>query len=156
LIILDEPTTGLDPAQRDEFLQRILTLAKHHGKTILLSTHILHDVRQVCDHVVILVKGQVRVEDTLENLSRPIESGVVVRFLHELSGAEARFQQHGIAVQQIAMNAVRVVGGHQEDIRGLWTAASSMGAMVQSIEPIRRSLEEIFIEAVGEAGSGNS
>ncbi|MEM9645486.1 MAG: ABC transporter ATP-binding protein [Planctomycetota bacterium] len=73
LLILDEPTTGLDPQQRQSMLDRIRTLGTRHGKTILLSTHILPDVKSVCDHVIILVQGQVRVADTLDNLSRPAE-----------------------------------------------------------------------------------
>ncbi len=54
LLILDEPTTGLDPIQRSGMLRRIKNLAIQHGKSILLSTHILHDVKEICDHVVIL------------------------------------------------------------------------------------------------------
>ena len=52
-------------------LSRIRTLAVDHDKTVMLSTHILHDVRSICDHVVMLVGGKVRLADTLENLSRP-------------------------------------------------------------------------------------
>ena len=48
-VILDEPTTGLDPVQREQFLDRISTLAKEKGKSVLLSTHILHDVVKTCD-----------------------------------------------------------------------------------------------------------
>jgi ABC-2 type transport system ATP-binding protein len=59
LVILDEPTTGLDPNQREEFLGRIKTLATEFGKTVLLSTHILHDVHQICDDVTVLVNGTV-------------------------------------------------------------------------------------------------
>ncbi len=70
LIILDEPTTGLDPTQREEFLDRIHNLAHQMGKSILLSTHILHDVQQVCSQVVILVRGQVRLADSLEKLAK--------------------------------------------------------------------------------------
>ncbi len=81
LIILDEPTTGLDPTQRHEFLNRIATLAHDHKKAIMLSTHILHDVRQICEHVVILAGGRVRVAATLEELSRPVAPGLHVRVM---------------------------------------------------------------------------
>ena len=70
LLILDEPTTGLDPDQRQSMLSRIKTLARDHGKTVMLSTHILPDVRSVCDQVVMLVRGTVRLADSLDNLSQ--------------------------------------------------------------------------------------
>lgn len=71
LLILDEPTTGLDPEQRTSMLRKIKNLALEHGKSILISTHILHDVRTVCDQVVIMSQGRIRLVDSLENLSRP-------------------------------------------------------------------------------------
>ena len=83
LIILDEPTTGLDPTQREEFLQRLKTLAIKHGKSIMLSTHILHDVRQICDHVVILIGGRLRVSESLEKLSQPAKPGLHLTVVKE-------------------------------------------------------------------------
>ena len=156
LIILDEPTTGLDPSQRDEFLQRIATLAKHHGKTILLSTHILHDVRQVCDDVIILVKGRIQVEDSLENLSCPVESGLFIKFLNDMPDAASRFCSAGLQSHTVSSNCIRVVGASADGVGEIWRVAATMGAVVQSVEPIRRSLEDIFIEAVGEAELGDT
>src|SRR5262249_58381673 len=59
VLLLDEPTSGLDPTGRDAMLQLLLTLGKEHGKSILLSTHLLGDVERVCDTVVILHHGHV-------------------------------------------------------------------------------------------------
>ncbi len=59
LLLLDEPTSGLDPAGRDAMLRLLLTLGREHGKSLILSTHLLGDVERVCDTVVILHKGEV-------------------------------------------------------------------------------------------------
>src|SRR5205807_2702025 len=59
LLLLDEPTSGLDPAGRDALLKLLLTLGKDHGKSLVLSTHLLGDVEQVCETVVILHHGEV-------------------------------------------------------------------------------------------------
>src|SRR5437773_74425 len=59
VLLLDEPTTGLDPAGRDAMLRLLLDLGKDHGKSLLLSTHLLGDVERVCETVVILHQGQV-------------------------------------------------------------------------------------------------
>ena len=98
LLILDEPTTGLDPDQRVAMLKRIRHLANRHNKSVILSTHILPDVRSVCDHVVILVGGTVRVVDTLENLSRPIEPTMHVSVLGDHTELANRAQNSGHTV----------------------------------------------------------
>src|SRR5947209_6156320 len=59
VLLLDEPTSGLDPAGRDAMLRLLLALGKEHGKSLLLSTHLLSDVEQVCETVVILHHGQI-------------------------------------------------------------------------------------------------
>ena len=59
VLLLDEPTSGLDPAGREAMLRLLLTLGREHGKSLLLSTHLLGDVEQVCETVVILHQGRV-------------------------------------------------------------------------------------------------
>ncbi|MEM7476839.1 MAG: ABC transporter ATP-binding protein, partial [Planctomycetota bacterium] len=78
LLIMDEPTSGLDPEQRTSMLRKISNLAQRHGKSVLICTHILHDVRTVCENVVIMSNGQIRLADSLENLSKPSSGGVFV------------------------------------------------------------------------------
>ncbi|NCX98043.1 MAG: MFS transporter [Planctomycetia bacterium] len=57
IVILDEPTNGLDPLERRAMLGRLVSLAADHGKTILVSTHVLRDVQSICDRLVLLVQG---------------------------------------------------------------------------------------------------
>ena len=68
VLILDEPSAGLDPRQRVETRQYIKSLAKDH--TVILSTHILPDVQEVCSRVVIINKGRIVAEDSTEHLAR--------------------------------------------------------------------------------------
>lgn len=67
VLILDEPSTGLDPRQRAETRQFIKSLGKEH--TVILSTHILPDVQESCDRVIIINKGKIVAQDTMENLA---------------------------------------------------------------------------------------
>ncbi|MEM6885178.1 MAG: ATP-binding cassette domain-containing protein [Verrucomicrobiota bacterium] len=73
LLILDEPTAGLDPNQIRSVRELIKDLGKEH--TILLSTHILPEVEMVCDRAIIINRGRIEASDTLENLSRKVQSG---------------------------------------------------------------------------------
>jgi ABC-2 type transport system ATP-binding protein len=150
LIILDEPTTGLDPTQREALLNRISVLARKFGKTILLSTHILPDVQQVCDAVVILVKGKIRVTGSLEHLSQPASPGLRVAF----SSGREKFIEHvrhlGLQVDASDVHYVHIDNMRQEQALEVWNWASQCGAAVSSLEPARASLEKIFMEAVRE------
>jgi len=73
LLILDEPTIGLDPAQIVEIRQLIKDLSGDH--TVVLSSHILPEVSQLCQRVIIINKGQIVASDTPENLSRQLGHG---------------------------------------------------------------------------------
>lgn len=95
-VILDEPTNGLDPAGMREIRQLLRSLTEN-GTTVLLSSHLLNEVQQVCDRIAVLNKGQVvaqgRVVDLL-NAQKPAvrltvkDTGVAVRALESLSGIE--------------------------------------------------------------------
>ena len=150
VLILDEPTAGLDPKQIIETRQLIRGLAGSH--TIVLSTHILPEVAQTCQRVVIINKGRVVAVDTPENLT------------NRLTGAETMFIQvdapageAGPALASIP-GVTRVVasdsGGTFEvesengtDIRReLARTVVTRGWGLLELRPMRMSLEEIFLQ----------
>lgn len=147
-LILDEPTTGLDPAQREQLLERISILAREKGKSILLSTHILHDVQRVCESVVILVRGQVRLFDSLENLQRPSRAGLQISVVSDAELLRDQLQQRGIASQGVGPGELRVDGEGEDVLRAIWSASHQTGVLVQRIDPFRNSLEQTFLDAV--------
>src|SRR5690606_27146011 len=78
VLILDEPTTGLDPNQLIEIRQLIKNVGKE--KTVLLSTHIMQEVEAVCDRVIIINKGKIVMDETLENLKKNQQQIIEVEF----------------------------------------------------------------------------
>ncbi len=66
LIILDEPSTNLDPLGRIEMIQLIQELKRRDDRTIIISTHILEELQQVCDFIIVIYKGRIIVQDSLE------------------------------------------------------------------------------------------
>ena len=151
LLILDEPTTGLDPDQRDAMLRRIRTLARDHGKSILLSTHILPDVKAVCDQVIILARGQVRVIDTLLNLSKPAEPTLNVLVYGESGPFVKGLSECGYTVTNHADGTLRITGIGTDQISTVWNLAASTGTSIRRLVPAQNSLEEIFFQAVSTA-----
>src|SRR6476646_3835182 len=68
VLLLDEPTSGLDPAGRDAMLRLVVALGTDHGKSVILSTHLLADVEAVCERVVIIAGGRIRGQGTVAEL----------------------------------------------------------------------------------------
>jgi ABC-2 type transport system ATP-binding protein len=148
LLVLDEPTSGLDPAGRKEVLDLLLAL-KNAGKTIFLSSHILSDVEQICDSVVIIDRGQLvqagRLADMITTAGR-VE--LVVDQLPEET--ERRLVEQGAVVAR-GRHRVRLEveqGRKREMIEQLWHA----GCDVLQLNPVRGSLEDVFMKLVERRG----
>lgn len=75
IIILDEPTTGIDPRGTREVLDFIARLCRDEGITVLLSSHLLYQVQQICSRVAIFVKGKLIAAGPIENLGKQVMSG---------------------------------------------------------------------------------
>lgn len=162
LLILDEPTTGLDPEQRLAMLRKINTLAARHGKSIVISTHILHDVRAVCEQVVIMAAGQVRLVDRLENLVRPAQPGLILDVERQRAAEvgdahpDARslaehLQRSGMAAQVRPDGSVWVADVPVDLTRPVWSAAQQCGVRIRQLGTAHNSLEQVFFQAVREA-----
>ncbi len=150
LLIFDEPTTGLDPGQRVAMLQRIETLARKHGKSILLSTHILPDVKDICDWIVILAEGRVKAADRLSNLLRPVTPGMRLRVLENHEQLKLELKAMGWDVQLQDDGMLWVAGVTDEDCQAIWRAADKTNVSILSLEPASNSLEQIFFNIVHE------
>lgn len=149
LIILDEPTTGLDPAQREQFLDRIAILAKEKGKSVILSTHILHDVRRVCDHVVILGDGRVRLVDSLSNLQRPTQAGLHLSVVSDAASLANVLNTRGFRAEAQSSTELKVWGIPDSQRRELWRASKDAGVVIQRMDEAKNSLEQTFLDVVG-------
>jgi ABC-2 type transport system ATP-binding protein len=148
LLILDEPTSGLDPRERQIMLGRIRTLAQRHGKSVLISTHILPDVQTICDDVIILSRGQVRIAEKLEVLSRPVAPAYHVRVLGAADALAARIQQDGLHVELGNGGLLTVHGIDAESSHRIWKWARESGVGIRMMRPARNSLEQVFVDAV--------
>ncbi len=149
VLILDEPTIGLDPAQVVEMRNAIREIGK--DRTVLLSTHILSEAQQICDRVLIINKGKIVTEDTPENLqSRLVGSQrVVVRVRGDSDGLSARITKvKGVrAVEAKPDGAVEFEFAAGEDARPqVAKAVVQAGYELLELRPVGLSLEEIFLE----------
>jgi ABC-2 type transport system ATP-binding protein len=155
VLILDEPTAGLDPKQIIETRELIKSLAGDH--TIVLSTHILPEVEQTCQRVVIINKGRVVAVDTPDNLKARLRGSETMYVQVDLTGADAAAVTGALGrvagVTRIAESDRRdnLVGFEVESERGqdvrreLARNVVSNGWGLLELRPMRMSLEEIFL-----------
>ncbi len=156
LLILDEPTSGLDPEEREAMLNRIRILARQFGKSVLLCTHILPDVQVVCDSVVILAGGSVRVSDTLEELCRVPNPSMTVTLSGDRDAYQTCLTAKGVRSEVMSLRQLRVFGQADALNEPLWSAATESRCLVRGLSPSKNSLEQIFLSAVREVARANS
>ncbi|MCX6549444.1 MAG: ABC transporter ATP-binding protein [Acidobacteria bacterium] len=156
VLVLDEPTAGLDPKQIIETRQLIKELAGDH--TIILSTHILPEVAQTCQRVVIINKGRVVAVDTPDNLTHRLRGAETMYVLVD-GAADATATLQGITgVTRVAVadRHEPAVGYEVESVRGedvrrdIARAVVSQGWGLLELRPLRMSLEEIFLQVTTE------
>lgn len=153
IIILDEPSVGLDPKQIIEIRELIRKLAKNH--TVILSSHILAEVREVCDHIMIISKGKLVASDTPENLERMLGQNNVVEIEAKTSPEEMRWILknvpgiEAIETQPSEDGSIkgRVREKKGEDIRAdVFRAFASAGIPLLTLKVSGTSLEDVFME----------
>ncbi|WP_461532914.1 ABC transporter ATP-binding protein [Sinomicrobium sp.] len=105
VIILDEPTLGIDPTGVRDFLQLIRELSREQGLTVLLSSHHLHQVQQVCDRVGIFVGGSLIALGDIPSLSKTLHQGQAFTVEAEISG-DINFNKHPVKKELLAMKEV--------------------------------------------------
>jgi ABC-2 type transport system ATP-binding protein len=152
LLILDEPTAGLDPEEREQMLSRMKVLSQRAGKAVLVSTHILPDVREVCDNAVILVRGRVRLVQSLDVLKKPSAPIYHARFAGDHDAFLDRARRGGIRWQLEENGAVTLDGLDSGNVHLVWEWARETGTAVRSLTPTRNTLEQMFMDAVRDAG----
>lgn len=147
LLILDEPTSGLDPAGRHQMTQLILEL-KRRGKTILLCSHFLAEVEEVCDRVGILYRGKLVGEGTLRELAgEPTE--IVISVSGMRSGATKQLAALPTVVD-VGDGEVRLGKATGDQLWAVLQALREAGGEIQEVTKPRPSLQDVFVRAIGE------
>ncbi len=147
LIVLDEPANGLDPAGQHEIREIIRALAER-GKTIFLSSHILHEVERTCTHVCILKQGRIIRQGSVVEMTatRPLVGVRADRDLVELSTAVQAFPGTVSATTLEDRVLVELEG---EDAADLNEFLAARGIYVSHLARERRTLEEVFMQETG-------
>ncbi len=151
LVLLDEPTDGLDPVQRDEMLALIRQISNDYGIDVLLSSHLLEEVERICDNIVALDSGRLVAQGPLTSLVG--DTSTITAELVEIpdrpnaiEGVEQRLRQAGLDVQR-DLNLLRVTGDDpQVTLDAVRDAIAAEQARIRRVSTDRRTLEDLFTE----------
>ena len=145
LVILDEPTNGLDPQGIADIRKLILHLGKEKNKTLLISSHLLSEVEQVADAMLIIDKGKKLVEGKVEDLFDPSETILELRIEEGLTGLEKIKNSSLDAMIQESRNNSIFLKVHQKDVKEILETVLKMDIGLISFNT-KHSLEDYFLK----------
>jgi ABC-2 type transport system ATP-binding protein len=168
LVLLDEPTNGMDPKGRDDMLELVRDLARNKGVNLILSSHLLPDVEYTCDQVVVMDQGRIAAEGPIASLKQPrgrvyelrvkIPARVVPGAALEGDAAPDadltrfidRLRVAGMECHATEEDVMRVFVPGDGGARELFALAAAEGVQVRHLRPSVPTLEDVFAKAVGE------
>ena len=155
LVILDEPSLGLDPVGMVEVRELIKGVVKA-GMTVFLSSHLLFEVQQVCSHVTIINRGVALVSDTIENVSHKIKGPATLQIeVAKLTKTVVENLRKLPFVTDVKTenNKLNISLGTQDDVRSqVSETITGSGGTIISMNLTGQSLEDVFMQLIGKAG----
>ena len=152
LVVLDEPTNGLDPAGREEMLALVRRLSRDLGIAVIMSSHVLEDVTRTCDAVVVMRDGAVARAGRIADMERADPgAGVRVRVGGDRAAFVADLRRRGMAVQEHpdALSVVGHAAGPDGVADAIRDAAAATGAALLELRPAGATVEDALVEALG-------
>lgn len=148
LVLLDEPTDGVDPVGRRE-IRQILAHLKDEGRAVFLNSHLLSEIEMVCDRVAIMVQGKVLKQGTIGELTEGKRG-------YAITGVEVFTEEHHSVIRsatdglEVTIEATRVTiqTSDPDHIQPTIDALRRRGVVLASVTPVRPTLEDLFMETV--------
>ena len=154
LLILDEPTNGLDPAGIHEFRLMIRAMVEEEGRTVFLSSHLLAEVERICDHAAIVDLGHVIAQGRIADLVGGAERHeLIVEVDNEERALGLLRDNDHVTGAHRSDDGLRVeLAGGPEDAAAVNALLVSAGLAVSRLEPVRRTLEQRFLDVTSKLG----
>lgn len=149
LLFLDEPTSNLDPQGRVEILELIKNIANGKGIQVLLSSHILSDIEEVCENVIILNRGQVVAQGKIKELKSLSFRLYELKIKGEMEAWREQMAELGCRLEITEDELIRLYLPAEIDHQELFRLAYRAGIQIRHFRRCQSSLEDFFAQAVG-------
>ena len=150
IVLLDEPTNGLDPAGREEMLALIRDIVTLRGLSVVLCSHLLRDVEKVCESILVISGGAIRTQGRVEDLKKLERDWYVVRVKGDTDAFIAEVRKRGGEAQP-APDAWRVAIPDGSTVAWIFEAAIASDVQIRHLRKAEDTLEDIFLRATSSA-----
>ena len=151
LLLLDEPTNGLDPAGRDEMLALVRDISERRQMSLILCSHLLRDVEQVCENVIVFNLGRVAASGRIADLTGPRRAVYDVRVKGDPAAFLTDLKDHGCEWRE-GEDGYRVFMSDGFGPELIFRTAREAGVQVRFLRPGAETLEDVFLRALGHEG----
>jgi ABC-2 type transport system ATP-binding protein len=148
LLILDEPTNGLDPIARQRMIQTIQEIRKAGSIRLLISSHLLRDIDETCDEVLILKQGRIAALRNIDEERRSHRNFIELETIGSIEEFCENLRRLGCECASFPGGRIKVVMPDSIEPRDLYVLASERGVQIRRINRRRDSLEDIFLRAM--------
>ena len=150
LLLLDEPTNGLDPSGREDMLDLIKDISHGKGVNVLVSSHLLPDIERVCDRVVVVMGGQLRMQGSIKDLKKLSGRPYDVDLREPNKAFLDALAAKGVQVEPLKYTSYRLMTNMEPNasVKLILETAQSTEARVRGLQPAERSLEAAFLEVI--------
>lgn len=151
LLLLDEPTNGLDPAGREDMLELVRSVSHGKGLNVVISSHLLPDIERVADQVIVVMKGQLRVQGMIKELKKIAGAPMDVELIEHSDPFATAMRSRGATIEELTHSRYRVQTNQTPAETGklVLSAAREVGVQVRGLELAERSLEDAFLDVIG-------
>jgi ABC-2 type transport system ATP-binding protein len=154
VLVLDEPTAGVDPSGQIEIRQIMLDMVRKDGKTILLSSHNLDEVQRICNRIALIHNGQIKLYGSLDKLQREMSHGEVIIETVELIPESIMLDLKNLSGVNILDQRDKILSlgiGKDMSISGVVTLLALRGVQIEQVKKQEASLEEMYTTILKEA-----
>jgi ABC-2 type transport system ATP-binding protein len=144
VLICDEPTNGLDQRAREFMLQTLRRTVSEGNRSVLMSSHVMDDVQEVCDRIVMIHNGKIVVQRRIEDLARQIEREIEISVWGGASRMQQELESRGFVVRRLG-RVLRVDRADDSTTRKILEAAVSVDVQVRQMQEYEPDLEDIFL-----------
>ena len=157
LLFLDEPTNGLDPQGRKDMLELIKDISHNKGMSVILSSHLLPDVEDVCDSVIVLFKGRMAKSGKIRDLKKMAQTIYEVGYKGDQAALEFTLQEIEGRCESSQKNGfLRVIFPEEKDPQVIFKAANKAQVQIRHLAREELTLQEIFSSAIEQTVTQNA
>jgi len=152
VLICDEPTNGLDQTAREFMLQTLKKTVIEGNRTVLMSSHVMDDVQEVCDRIVMIHQGKIVVQRRIDELANQVEREIEISVWGGASSMQSELESRGLVVRRMG-RVLRVIRVDDSTTTEIINAAATAGVQVRQMQEYDPDLEDIFLLIMDKLGA---